>query len=61
MGAFLGVNKGSIDEPRLIHIEYTGGDSSNPEVTALIGKGGVMYDTGGYSLKNTSINAYNEM
>lgn len=49
MGAFLGVNKGSIDEPRLIHLEYTG-DSSNPEVIALIGKG-VMYDTGGYSLK----------
>lgn len=49
MGAFLGVNKGSIDEPKLIHLEYTG-DPNNPEITALIGKG-VMYDTGGYSLK----------
>ncbi|MFP4286230.1 MAG: leucyl aminopeptidase family protein [Candidatus Izemoplasmataceae bacterium] len=49
MGAFLGVNKGSLHEPKLIHLEYTG-DSSNTELTALIGKG-VMYDTGGYSLK----------
>ena len=49
MGAFLGVNKGSKDEPQLIHIRYTGNQKSK-EVTALVGKG-VMYDTGGYSLK----------
>ncbi|MFH5881429.1 leucyl aminopeptidase family protein [Liberiplasma polymorphum] len=49
MGAFLGVNKGSKDEPKLIHIDYNG-DASSKEITALIGKG-VMYDTGGYSLK----------
>ena len=49
MGAYLGVNKGSIDEPKLIHIEYTGNPDSE-EITALIGKG-VMFDTGGYSLK----------
>lgn len=49
MGAFLGVNKGSSDEPKLILIKYQGKDSwKNP--TALVGKG-VMYDTGGYSLK----------
>lgn len=49
MGAFLGVNKGSIDEPKLICIKYQGKkEFSNP--TALVGKG-VMYDTGGYSLK----------
>lgn len=49
MGAFLGVNKGSIDEPKLILIKYQGKDKwKNP--TALVGKG-VMYDTGGYSLK----------
>jgi leucyl aminopeptidase len=49
MGAFLGVNKGSIDEPKLIYIKYKGKkEFINP--TALVGKG-VMYDTGGYSLK----------
>jgi leucyl aminopeptidase len=49
MGAFLGVNKGSSDEPYLIHIHYKKeGNTSSP--TALVGKG-VMYDTGGYSLK----------
>lgn len=49
MGAFLGVNKGSSDEPYLIMIQYKKeGNTSEP--TALVGKG-VMYDTGGYSLK----------
>ena len=49
MGAFLGVNKGSLDEPKLILVKYQGNDSfDNP--TALVGKG-VTYDTGGYSLK----------
>ncbi len=49
MGAFLGVNKGSLDEPKLISVKYQGNDSfDNP--TALVGKG-VTYDTGGYSLK----------
>ncbi len=49
MGSFLGVNKGSSDEPRLILVKYQGlADFSDP--TALVGKG-VMYDTGGYSLK----------
>lgn len=49
MGAFLGVNKGSLDEPKLIYVKYQGLDKwENP--TALVGKG-VMYDTGGYSLK----------
>jgi len=49
MGAYLGVNKGSSDEPKLIQVKYQGLDKfENP--TALVGKG-VMYDTGGYSLK----------
>ena len=49
MGAFLGVNYGSSDEPKLINIRYQGLEKwENP--TALVGKG-VMYDTGGYSLK----------
>ncbi|MFW6298218.1 MAG: M17 family metallopeptidase [Bacillota bacterium] len=49
MGAFLGVNAGSKDEPRLIHLTYQGNPSSK-ETLGLVGKG-VMYDTGGYSLK----------
>lgn len=51
MGAFLGVNKGSSDEPKLILVKYQGKETfDNP--TALVGKG-VMYDTGGYSLKTS--------
>ena len=49
MGAYLGVNKGSIDEPKLILVKYQGKDTFD-DPTALVGKG-VMYDTGGYSLK----------
>lgn len=49
MGAFLGVNKGSKDEPQLIHVRYQG-NKNEEDITALIGKG-VMFDTGGYSLK----------
>ena len=52
MGSFLGVNKGSSDEPRLILVKYQG----KPEFTdpvALVGKG-VMYDTGGYSIKTAT-------
>lgn len=48
MGAFLAVNKGSLIPPKLIHIKYRNGGSSS--LTAVVGKG-VMYDTGGYSLK----------
>ena len=61
MGAFLGVNKGSIDEPQLIHLQYRGNKESS-EITALVGKG-VMFDTGGYSLKpSTSMpNIKNDM
>lgn len=48
MGAFLAVNKGSLVPPQLIHIKYRNG--KNSPLTAVVGKG-VMYDTGGYSLK----------
>lgn len=51
MGAFLGVNKGSIEPPKLILIKYQGRKAFN-NPTALVGKG-VMYDTGGYSLKTS--------
>lgn len=53
MGAFLAVNKGSTCEPRLIYIKYQGLDEWKDPI-ALVGKG-IMYDTGGYSIK-TSMN-----
>lgn len=49
MNAFLGVNQGSSDEPYLIHLKYQGKEEWEAPIT-LVGKG-VMYDTGGYSLK----------
>ncbi|MFW5838327.1 MAG: leucyl aminopeptidase family protein [Bacillota bacterium] len=49
MGLYLGVNKGSKDAPKLIHISYQGKPDGKDKY-ALVGKG-VMYDTGGYSLK----------
>jgi len=49
MGAYLGVNKGSFDDPYLIFIKYQAKDNMD-EPVALVGKG-VMFDTGGYSLK----------
>lgn len=57
MNAFLGVNKGSKDEPRLIHITYNGGSN---DYIGLIGKG-IMYDTGGYSIKQSMNNMKNDM
>lgn len=48
MGAFLAVNKGSKIPPRLIHFKYRNG--GNKPLISIVGKG-VMYDTGGYSLK----------
>ena len=49
MGLFLGVNAGSAHEPRLVVLEYKGNPQSK-EKTAYIGKG-IMFDSGGYSLK----------
>lgn len=49
MGAFLGVNAGSKDAPQFIHLDYRGNPDADDSI-ALVGKG-VMYDTGGYSLK----------
>ncbi|NLD25973.1 MAG: leucyl aminopeptidase [Acholeplasmataceae bacterium] len=51
MNAFLAVNKGSEAEPKLIHIKFENAES---EAIGLVGKG-LMYDTGGYSIK-TSMN-----
>ena len=49
MGLFLGVNAGSPHDPQLVVLEYSGNIKSK-EKTAYIGKG-IMFDSGGYSLK----------
>ncbi len=49
MGCFLGVNKGSDDEPRLLTLEYNGG-KKGAKPFVLVGKG-VTFDTGGISIK----------
>lgn len=49
MGAILAVNKGSVEEPKLIVLKYAATDTWE-EVVGLVGKG-ITYDTGGYSLK----------
>jgi leucyl aminopeptidase len=49
MGALLGVAQGSVRDPRLIVLEYRGGNHGARPV-ALIGKG-VVFDAGGISLK----------
>lgn len=49
MGALLGVSKGSIEEAKLICLEYKGGSKKQAPI-ALVGKG-VTFDTGGNSLK----------
>ena len=50
MGGLLGVNKGSVDEPRFVVLEYSAVDCTNKKPLALVGKG-VMYDTGGLNIK----------
>ncbi|WP_449283207.1 leucyl aminopeptidase family protein [Leucobacter sp.] len=47
-GGLLGVNAGSIEEPRMIKVSYRPVDADG--FLALIGKG-IMYDSGGISLK----------
>ncbi|MGD9607558.1 MAG: M17 family metallopeptidase [Leucobacter sp.] len=48
-GGLLGVNAGSVEEPRMVRLRYTPEGESNGHL-ALIGKG-IMYDSGGISLK----------
>lgn len=50
MGGLLAVNKGSVDEPRFVVLEYHPADAINAKPLALVGKG-VMYDTGGLNIK----------
>ena len=53
MGGLLSVNKGSIDPPTFTIIEYKPKKASNKKPIVLVGKG-VVYDTGGLSLKPTA-------
>ncbi|WP_347939311.1 leucyl aminopeptidase [Rickettsia oklahomensis] len=52
MGALLGVGQGSQNESKLVVMEYKGSSKDAPTV-ALVGKG-VIFDTGGISLKPSS-------
>jgi len=49
MGALLGVAQGSVRPPRLLVMEWNGGDKG-AKPTAFVGKG-VTFDTGGISIK----------
>lgn len=53
MGGLLAVNKGSLDAPTFTILEYKGEGAAAEKPTVLVGKG-VVYDTGGLSLKPTA-------
>jgi len=53
MGGLLAVNRGSIDPPTFSILEYNPGNAFNSKPIILVGKG-VVYDTGGLSLKPTT-------
>ena len=52
MGGILAVNQGSIDPPTFTILEYKPENARNEKPIVLVGKG-VVYDTGGLSLKPT--------
>ncbi|MBQ0148461.1 MAG: leucyl aminopeptidase [Flavobacteriaceae bacterium] len=52
MGGLLAVNKGSIQPPTFTILEYKPDNARNQKPIVLVGKG-VVYDTGGLSLKPT--------
>lgn len=52
MGGLLAVNAGSVDEPTFTVMEYKPKNPKNKKPIVLVGKG-VVYDTGGLSLKPT--------
>lgn len=52
MGGLLAVNQGSVDEPTFSIMEYKPKNAKNKKPYVLVGKG-VVYDTGGLSLKPT--------
>lgn len=53
MGGLLSVNAGSVDEPTFTIMEYKPHGAKNKKPYVLVGKG-VVYDTGGLSLKPTA-------
>jgi len=53
MGGLLAVNAGSVDEPTFSIMEYNPKNAKNKRPYVLVGKG-VVYDTGGLSLKPTA-------
>ncbi len=53
MGGLLAVNKGSIDPPTFTVLEWKPENAKNKKPYILVGKG-IVYDTGGLSLKPTS-------
>ena len=53
MGGLLAVNKGSLDEPTFTIMEWKPKNAKNKQPIVLVGKG-VVYDTGGLSLKPTA-------
>jgi leucyl aminopeptidase len=52
MGGLLAVNAGSVDKPTFTVMEYKPAGAKNKQPFVLVGKG-VVYDTGGLSLKPT--------
>ena len=50
MGAFWSVAKGSIEEPKMLKLEYNGATKQNEKCICLVGKG-VTFDAGGISIK----------
>ncbi|MCK9639676.1 MAG: leucyl aminopeptidase [Prolixibacteraceae bacterium] len=53
MGGLLAVNKGSIDPPAFVILEWKPENAVNHQPIVLVGKG-VVFDTGGLSLKPTA-------
>lgn len=53
MGGLLAVNRGSIDPPRFCVLDYAPENAVNEKPLVLVGKG-IVYDTGGLSLKPTA-------
>lgn len=49
MGGIIGVAAGSVHDPRMLILDYTGADAGDAPI-ALVGKG-ITFDTGGISLK----------
>ena len=50
MGGLLAVNRGSVDEPRFVVLEYNPKVRNAKKPIVLVGKG-IMYDTGGLNIK----------